>query len=229
MRRQQRMTRRIGHACRERTGRLGIGRDRLVSHNAGSELNAIHIRTSAGTSSASPDSARRRSSATVRASKSARANPCAAPTSESASQGMTSPTTIHPRSPVRPSPVGPCEPPGSPRHRENADQPEPAIGRTRQETSRRSVGGSYFWAFRSRLSAGRGWPLVASAWPRRGSPPSGEPETWLLHARRELVTASVGLSLRSSGQLNGQDDRVVASVSQNPPIGRANRCRGSGR
>ena len=41
MRGQQRMTRRVAHDRRERTGRLGLGRDRLVSHGAGRELDAI--------------------------------------------------------------------------------------------------------------------------------------------------------------------------------------------
>jgi hypothetical protein len=47
MRRQERMTRQVAHDRRERTGRLGLSRDRLVSHDAGGELHAIphqHIR-----------------------------------------------------------------------------------------------------------------------------------------------------------------------------------------
>src|SRR5215208_3625920 len=54
------------------------------------------VRTSAGTSSASACSARRCSSASVRAPTIDRAHPYAAPTSVSASQGMATPLTIHP-------------------------------------------------------------------------------------------------------------------------------------
>ena len=41
MRRQQRMTRHVADDRRERTGRLGVGRDHLVPHDAGGELDAI--------------------------------------------------------------------------------------------------------------------------------------------------------------------------------------------
>src|SRR5215204_1218422 len=54
------------------------------------------VRTSAGTSSASACSARRCSSASVRAPTIERAHPYAAPTSVSARQGMATPLTIHP-------------------------------------------------------------------------------------------------------------------------------------
>src|SRR3954454_8619020 len=54
------------------------------------------VRTSAGTSSASARSARRCSSASVRAPTIDRAHTYAAPTSVSASQGMATPLTIHP-------------------------------------------------------------------------------------------------------------------------------------
>src|SRR3954447_26527824 len=50
-----------------------------------------HVTRSAGTSSASASSARRRSSTSVRAPTIDRATPYAAPTSVSASQGMTAP------------------------------------------------------------------------------------------------------------------------------------------
>src|SRR4051794_40226592 len=54
------------------------------------------VSTSAGMSSASASSARRRSSASVGAPTIDLANPYAAPTSVSASQGMATPVTIHP-------------------------------------------------------------------------------------------------------------------------------------
>ena len=47
MRRQQRVTRRVAHDCRERAGRLGLGGDRLVADDARGELDAIprqHVR-----------------------------------------------------------------------------------------------------------------------------------------------------------------------------------------
>src|SRR3954452_6239578 len=70
------------------------------------------VTRSAGTSSASACSARPRSSVSVRAPTIDRANPYAAPTSVSASQGMTAPVTIHPQrrsgfTHRRPSPAPP--------------------------------------------------------------------------------------------------------------------------
>ena len=90
MREQERVTRRVAHDRLERAGRLGLGRDRLVTDRARRELDAVpreHIR---GDELSEPLSARPRNSVTVRTSAIARANPCAAPTSVSASQGMAS-------------------------------------------------------------------------------------------------------------------------------------------
>jgi hypothetical protein len=41
MRRQQRMTSRVAHDRRERSGRLGLGRDRLVADRARRQLDPV--------------------------------------------------------------------------------------------------------------------------------------------------------------------------------------------
>jgi hypothetical protein len=104
MRGQQRMTRRVPTIAANAAGGLGLGRDRLMSHDAGSELDAIpnhlirwHKLREARQRPASQLGHRTGSDERP-------GEPCAAPTSVSASQGVSSPVTVHPRS--APPPVG---------------------------------------------------------------------------------------------------------------------------
>lgn len=70
----------------------------------------------------------------------------------------------------------------SERQPENAEQPEPAIDRTRPGDEPPLPSAAVTSGCSEQVSEGRDWPLVAAAWWRRGSPSSGGPDTWLLSA-----------------------------------------------